>query len=199
MRSVYKAVIFDLDGTITEPFLDFDKIRVEMGLKVDSGPLLEQLKVMDSLQRKDAEEILLKYEKQAAQESLLNYGARETLDQLRERGLYIGILTRNTYENVQLVADKHELSFDVIVDRDAGPVKPDPFGVEHICREFNIAPAESIVVGDYLFDLMSAKAAGADAVLLRNHKTDKEFEKYADHCIDKLEELLEIVEGNGNA
>jgi HAD superfamily hydrolase (TIGR01509 family) len=193
----YKAVIFDLDGTLTEPFLDFNRIRVEIGLKADSGPLLEQLKDMDTFKRRRAEEILLKYEKQAAMESVLNYGARETLDELKDRGFHIGILTRNTYENALFVAAKHKLNFDVIVDREAGPVKPDPFGVEHICRKFNIATKDSIVVGDYLFDLMSAKAAGADAVLLRNHKTDKEFEKYADHCIDKLEELLEIVDGNG--
>ena len=31
------TVIFDLDGTITRPFLDFDAIRAEMGLSADAG------------------------------------------------------------------------------------------------------------------------------------------------------------------
>ena len=38
-----RAVIFDLDGTITQPFFDFDAIREEMGLNKDSGPVLEQM------------------------------------------------------------------------------------------------------------------------------------------------------------
>lgn len=193
----YKAAIFDLDGTITEPFLDFDRIRLEIGLEADSGPLLEQLKDMEESDRKRAVEIIARHEKLAATESVLNKGARETLEELKSRGLNIGILTRNTYENARLVEAKHKLSFDMIVDRETGPVKPDPFGVLHICREFKVEPVESIVVGDFLFDLISAKEAGADAVLLRNHKTEKEFEKYADYFIDKLEELLEIIERDG--
>ena len=31
------AVIFDLDGTLTKPVLDFDKIRSEMGLSPESA------------------------------------------------------------------------------------------------------------------------------------------------------------------
>ena len=38
-----EAVIFDLDGTLTQPFLDFDKMRTEMGLPRDAGPILEAL------------------------------------------------------------------------------------------------------------------------------------------------------------
>ena len=44
-----KAVIFDLDGTITKPYLDFDKIRQEMGLAADAGPLLEIMEKMNRL------------------------------------------------------------------------------------------------------------------------------------------------------
>jgi len=38
-----KAVIFDLDGTITRPYFDFDAIREEMGLDRNSGPVLEAM------------------------------------------------------------------------------------------------------------------------------------------------------------
>ena len=43
-----KAVIFDLDGTITEPFLDFDAIRREIGLSPEAGTLLEAMEKMTS-------------------------------------------------------------------------------------------------------------------------------------------------------
>ena len=53
-----KAVIFDLDGTITQPFLDFNAIRNKMGLTEDDGPVLEAMEKMTSCQRRRAEEIL---------------------------------------------------------------------------------------------------------------------------------------------
>ena len=54
----FKAVIFDLDGTITQPYFDFDAIRQEIGLARDSGPLLECMEEMTPEQRLEAERIL---------------------------------------------------------------------------------------------------------------------------------------------
>ena len=53
-----KAVIFDLDGTITEPFFDFDAIREEIGMSRDAGPILEAMQKMPLGERKGAEQIL---------------------------------------------------------------------------------------------------------------------------------------------
>ncbi len=188
-----KAIIFDLDGTITEPFFDFDAIRVEMGLSKDAGPVWEAMAKMSAEQRGQAEKILGYHEQKAVAESSLNPGARKTLDTLRQAGLGIGIVTRNTKANAFAVAEKHGLKFDVVVGREQGPVKPDAFGVKKICEYFTIEPRESMVVGDYLFDIICARAAGAVAVLLNNHKKAEEFAEYADFVIDRLEQVLEIV------
>jgi len=190
----FKAVIFDLDGTITETFFDFDAIRLEMGLSKDAGPVWEAMAKMPAEQRRRAEKILSFYEQRAVTESSLNPGAVQTLQALRQAGLGIGILTRNTKANAFAVAERHGLKFDVVVGREQGPVKPDAFGVKKICEHFGIEPRESMVVGDYLFDIMCAKAAGAVAVLLTNHKKAKEFAEYADFVIDKLEQVVEIVQ-----
>ena len=80
-----------------------------------------------------------------------------------KRGIRIGILTRNKRDNVLAVADKHGLKFDAVVGREEGPVKPDAFGVQYLCKQFGIKPQEALVVGDYLFDLLCARAAGAVA------------------------------------
>ncbi|MFQ6036881.1 MAG: HAD family hydrolase, partial [Sedimentisphaerales bacterium] len=172
-----KAVIFDLDGTITQPYFDFDVIRQEMGLDRNSGPVLESMQKMTHQQRQRAEQILHFHEQKAVTKSRLNPGAKQTLDTLREAGISIGILTRNRRRNALAIARKHNLKFDAIVDREDGPVKPDAFGVLRICQQFGIQPAETLVVGDYLFDLLSAKAAGAVAVLLANHQKADEFIK----------------------
>jgi len=188
-----KAVIFDLDGTITEPYFDFDAIREEMGLTKDSGPVLESMQKMTPKQRRQAEKILQFHEEKAVTESRLNSGAKETLSRLRAAGIQIGVLTRNRRSNALAIAAKHNLKFDAIVDREDGPVKPDAFGVLRICQQFAVTPEETLVVGDYLFDLLSAKAAGAIAVLLANHERANEFANYADFTIEKLEQILEIV------
>ena len=190
-----KAVIFDLDGTITEPFFDFDAIRTEMGLPVDAGPILEVMEKMTPQQRKKAEKILHTHEEKAVAASTLNPGAKETLEELRRRKILIGILTRNKKENAIAVAKKHGLKFDAVVGREEGPVKPDAFGVLYLCDKFGIRPQESLVVGDFLFDLLCARAAKAIPVLLKNHHKADEFAKHADFVIENIADLLKIIDG----
>ncbi len=193
-----KAVIFDLDGTITEPYFDFDAIREEIGLARNSGPILEAMQSMTVPQRERAEAILHGHEEKAVTASTLNPGARETLDGLRERGIPTGILTRNRKDNALAVADKHRLRFDAVVGREDGPVKPDAFGVLHLCRRFAVPPAQTMVVGDYLFDLVCARAAGAIPVLIANHDRAAEFSLQADFTVQTLSELLPIIDNHNN-
>jgi HAD superfamily hydrolase (TIGR01549 family) len=190
-----KAVIFDLDGTITQPFFDFDSIREEIGLARDSGPLLESMEKMTVQQRQDAEKILHYHEEKAVTESRLNANAKQTLSALRTAGIHIGILTRNKRENALAIAQKHELKFDIVIGREDGPVKPDAFGVLRICEQFDVEPEETMLVGDYLFDLLCAKAAGAVAVLLANHSQAGEFVEHADFCVEDISRILEIIDG----
>ncbi len=190
-----KAVIFDLDGTITEPFFDFDSIREEMGLDRNAGPILEAMDKMTPVQLACAERILGCHEKRAVKESKLNVGAKKTLGSLRKAGIKIGILTRNKRSNVLAVAKKHGLKFDAVVDRDDGPVKPDGFGVLRLCEQFSVKPCETLVVGDYLFDLVCAKAAGAVAVLLANHHRADEFAEHADFTIERIDRIFGIIKG----
>ncbi len=191
-----KAVIFDLDGTITQPYLDFDAIREEMGLSADSGPILESMEKMTATQRRRTEEILHRHEKKAVTESELNLGARQTLETLARTGIRIGILTRNTRSNALAVARKHDLKFDAVFGREEGPAKPDSFGVLQLCREFGVEPGQTLLVGDYLFDLLCAKAAGAVAVLLANHSQADDFAEHADFCIENISQILHIISDN---
>jgi len=188
-----KAVIFDLDGTITLPWFDFDAIREEIGLPRNSGPILESMEKMTAEQRENAERILNYHEQKAMEESSLNVGAEQTLSSLRAAGISIGILTRNRKDNAFAIADKHNLKFDAVVGREDGPVKPDAFGVLELCRRFGVEPAETLLVGDYLFDLLCAKAAGAVPVLLANHHQAAEFAEHADFCIEKISGVLDII------
>jgi HAD superfamily hydrolase (TIGR01509 family) len=190
-----RAVIFDLDGTITQPYFDFDAIREEIGLRRDAGPVLEAMEGMTPEQRRRANEILHRHEQQAVAASQLNPGAREVLQQLRHQGIHIGVLTRNKKGNAEAIAAKHSLHFDRIVGREDGPVKPDAFGVRHLCGQFGVSPQDTLVVGDYLFDMLCAKAAGAVGVLITNHSDVETSVDHADFTIAELGQLLPIIEG----
>ena len=189
-----KAVIFDLDGTITQPYFDFDAIREEIGLARDSGPVLESMEKMTAQQRQDAEKILYYHEQKAVTESKLNANAKQTLSAIRAAGIHIGVLTRNKRSNALAIARKHKLKFDAVIGREDGPVKPDAFGVLQLSRQFGVKPEETLLVGDYLFDLLCAKAAGAVAVLLVNHEQAEEFTEHADFCIEDISRVLEIID-----
>jgi HAD superfamily hydrolase (TIGR01509 family) len=191
-----KAVIFDLDGTITEPYFDFDAIREEIGIDRHGGPILEAMEKMTPQQRERAETILHFHEEKAVTESSLNPGAKETLEALRRRGIHIGILTRNRKCNAHAVAERHSLYFDAVVGREDGPVKPHAFGVLHLCDRFAVRPKETMLVGDYLFDLLCARAAGAIPVLITNHDRAAEFAHHADFTVQTLHELLPIVDNH---
>lgn len=187
-----KAVIFDMDGTITKPYFDFNLIRKEIGLPENSEPLLEAMEKMSPSERAKAEKILHYHEQKAIEASELNDMAAETLTELRSEGIPIGILTRNTKANAYAVLNKHGLQFDAVIGREDGPVKPDAFGVLELCRKFDVQPQETLVVGDYLFDLICAIAAGAISVLLVNHKK-YDFENIAHYKIANLSQVLDII------
>lgn len=193
-----KAVIFDLDGTITEPFFDFDSIREEMGLDKSAGPVWEIMEQATEAERLRLDRILKYHEDQAVNNSSLQPGAKETLDWIRSYGLPIAVLTRNTKDNAVKVARKHNIEFDIFVGREDGPVKPDAFGVKFICKKFEVSPSDTLMVGDYLFDLLCARAAGAKSVLLVNNEKAKEFAEHADYMIEKISLLVNIIQNENS-
>ncbi len=187
------AVIFDLDGTLTRPYLDFDQIRRDIGYT--DGPILEAMAKMPDEQRRKAQVILDKHEQEAAEESELNPGAIELLDLLRQQNYPIGLLTRNSRASVKIICQKHGLSFDAVSTReDEGPDKPDPHPFLQLSKMLKVNPTEAIMVGDYLFDLLCGKNAGAKTVLIKTNKDHENYIHEADFAIDRLNELPQIIQ-----
>lgn len=189
-----RAVIFDMDGTITEPYLDFGWIREQMGMARDAGPILEAMETMDAVTRREKEEILHRCEAEAAQASTLNAGAQATLAWLVERAIKTAVLTRNSRISAETVLAKHRLLFDVVRTREDGAIKPSPEPVLEICRALEVDPTEAWMVGDYLFDVQSGNAAGARTVLLWPKDDLPEWHDQADHVIRTLTELPPLIE-----
>ncbi len=191
-----QAVIFDMDGTLTLPTIDFDRLRAEIG--IESGTILEALESMTPDQRSRADGIIEEHERVAARDSELQDGVHDVLDFLRAGGIRIAIATRNSKPSVRTVLDKHRLHVDHIHTREDGAVKPSPRPVLDICEHFQIAPESSWMIGDYVYDIQSGNAAGATTVLFAADAAIPEAAEQADHVISNLRELITIL-NNGES
>ena len=184
-----KAFIFDLDGTLTVPELDFAAIRAEMGIA--EGPILEELDALAPAQAEAARKVLEAHEERAAINSALQPGARELLDELRRRNLPTAILTRNSRQSLDTVIKKHRLVVSETLSREEAPVKPSPEPVLLLCRRLGAEPANTLLTGDYIFDIEAANRAGAVSVLLLNQNNSR-FSEQADLKISQLREILDF-------
>jgi HAD superfamily hydrolase (TIGR01549 family) len=181
-------VIFDMDGTITRPFLDFARIRAEIGL---GEPLLESMLGLPPGPGRDrAFSILERFEEDAAERSELNDEAREVLAFLDRRGIPTGLVTRNSRLSARRVLEKHDLRFGVVMTREDAPAKPRPEPLWIICERFGIPPADALMVGDFRLDIVAGRAAGTRTALLTNGR-DASFlpEAPPDYVLSRLGEL----------
>jgi HAD superfamily hydrolase (TIGR01549 family) len=186
-----RGIIFDMDGTLTEPHIDFPALRRELG--VMAGDIVDHLKSVSDVERRRLEQILHRFEEEAAVNATLQPGAAEMLDALRARGIKLGLLTRNSRKSVDTVTAKFGLRFDATLTREDGPHKPSPEPVRALARQWGLQPAEMLVVGDYLYDLHCARNAGTRGVLLVNASIP-EWAHEADYVVHRLGEVLDVLD-----
>jgi len=144
---------------------------------------------------------------------LLYPGAREAVDTLAARpDTLLGIATGKSQRGVRAVLGRHGLAerFATIQTSDDAPSKPHPGMVLAAMRETGAAPHDTVVVGDTVFDLEMARAAGADAIgvawgyhppsALREAGAHAMIETFAD-LLPALDRLWggSAVEGTGGA
>ena len=87
----------------------------------------------------------------------------------------------------------HGFHFEAIRTREDGAIKPSAEPVHSLCDELQAQPSQSWVVGDYLFDLQSGRAAGTRTVLMIGDNEVPAFASLADHVIRRLHELRDII------
>jgi len=188
---MYQGVVFDMDGTLIEPLLDFARLRGELGIAAGMG-IIEALDTMDPAEAAPRRKQLLAREMQAARKAALHPGAIETIETIRAAGLKTALLTRNAAEAMAVVLERFDLNFDLAWSRDDGPIKPEPDGILRACRQLDIAPAATACVGDFRYDMLAANAAGAVGIALaRSGECD--FADLARHVITELDQLPALL------
>lgn len=197
MKNRIKAVIFDFDGTLTRPEgLDISEIKNELGCPDDSL-ILEFMEKLPEKEKAVFNTRLMELERRSAAKALPNPGADQVIARIKELGLKVGILTRNTKEAVTLSLENFPRlntdAFHVIVTRE-DPVlpKPSPDSVRHTAALLGVCPEETLVVGDKVYDMDAGNHAGAITAFLTNGEPFWESVR-SDFTISSLSELLPIV------
>lgn len=179
----YRAVIFDLDGTLLNTLEDLgdavNRVLVGKGLPthtmdeyryfVGDGTTMLITRALPKGKRNDEtiraclEEFREQYSRNWKLKTRPYEGIVEMLDALSESGLKMAVLSNKPHEFTQrCVADLlPNWTFDVVLgQRDEFNKKPDPAGALEVSERLNIPPAQCLYVGDSAVDMKTAIAAG---------------------------------------
>ena len=188
--------IFDLDGTLTEPILDFPAIKAQLGLPSDQG-ILESLGEMSPQQADPLHEVLDQIEAESAQAAIASSGARSLVKELAAAGKTLGILTRNRKRHaVRTLAVTQMLPYfqaEHILGREEAPFKPDPGGILGLLSLWKASARDAVMVGDFLFDLQAGRSAGTATIHL-DASGGFPYGHWADLAVSSLCELVPLKE-----
>jgi putative hydrolase of the HAD superfamily len=167
----------------------------------ESGPIAVALRSVCSALDADADiDELVRWRVELARQAVVpDQAVVDTLSELRERGLRIGLIS-NCTEDVALVwADS---AFAAVIDvailsATAGCMKPDRRIYERACEELGVEPRECLFVGDGANDeLRGAGEVGMTPVLLHPEGKDPLWEnlRHWDGLrITSIPQVLELV------
>ncbi|OCP34833.1 HAD-IA family hydrolase [Ensifer sp. LC163] len=104
---------------------------------------------------------------EAGFQELLFPGIAQMMQALSGRDeLLIGAVTGKSRRGLTHIAETHGFDRMFFVSRTADdcPSKPHPAMVTECCSEAGIDPSDTVVIGDAIYDMQMAKAAGAAAI-----------------------------------
>ena len=183
----YKAVVFDLDGTLLYTLEDLyrstnhaltalglpTRTRDEVRSFVGNGyrqlfRLATPDGTPDAVQEKALAEFNRHYLIHSEDHTEPYPGIPELLDSLRAAGLRLAVVSNKGDQAVQeLMASFFPGAFDAVAgEREGIRRKPAPDTVEAVMRIMDVTPAETLFVGDSEVDVATARNADCDAVLV---------------------------------
>jgi putative hydrolase of the HAD superfamily len=167
----------------------------------ESGPIAVALRsVCDALEVDTDIDELVRWRVEVARQAVVpDPGVRETLSELRKRGLRNGLIS-NCTEDVALVWAESAFAplFDVaVLSATARCMKPDRQIYERACAELGVEPSECMFVGDGANDeLRGAAEVGMTPVLIHREGEDPPWENLRDwdgYRITSIPQVLELV------
>ena len=213
---MYKAVLFDMDGTVLDTVGDLtDAINVSLekfGFPVRSqeevksflgkGPAhFVNCAVPEGTDEATRRQVLAFYEPyydSHCQIKTAPYpGIMELLHCLKNRGIQLAVISNKQEPAVKALAARHfgDLLALAVGTSDSIPCKPNPAAVLSAMGELGVEKSETLYVGDMDVDLNTARNAGIACVCVAwGFLGRKKLESLgAEHIVDSTEELLEFI------
>ncbi|MDB4978896.1 MAG: gph [Candidatus Peribacteria bacterium] len=214
------AILFDLDGTLVET-IDLWHQAVGESLKhagMNATP--EQLTawysaalhfegILDIFGRTEADAPNVRRMRDDMYVDLLRQnvewlpGVLEVLDQLKAEKMPMGMITGSHRRYVDAIDERLSLNhyFGTIITADEMGkfMKPHPHGLFMAADALGVEAKNCIFVGDQLFDIGAAKAAGITAVLIPHLHSPAGATEEADTVIESLSDVLHIVIADAKA
>lgn len=209
-----KAVIFDLDGTLVDSMWMWKDIDIEylgrygyelpenlqkeiegMSYTETAVYFKEHFRIPDSLEQIKQTWYEMAYEKYA-REVPLKPGAAEFMEEMRARGVVMGIATSNGRELVDAVAASLELKKYISVITTACDVKkgkPSPDIYLQVARQLQVQPTECLVFEDVPMGILAGKNAGMEVCAVEDAasaRQEAQKRELADYYIRDYREIL---------
>lgn len=213
-----RAAVFDFDGTLARPALDFPLMKRRIGdlassltgTPVIAGglPALEWIESLCGLMspdkagafRSDSHALIEEMEREAAARTNLFEFVRPMLSRLGGRGVALAVITRNSRQAVEAVfPDAGDYLAAVLTREDVAAVKPDPAHLLAALWHLDALPSETLMVGDHPLDVLTARRAGAMAGAVASGDTSYADLQAAapDFLAADAGELVERLEAQG--
>jgi phosphoglycolate phosphatase len=215
----YRAVIFDLDGTLLDTLEDIadaaNRVLAMKGFPVrpleahkaavgnGARQLMERVLPEANRDAKTIQECFEEFRKDYGEHWNIKTkpyaGVSEMLNALEKLGLRMAVLSNKPADFTRkcVYGILSHWKFDPVIGGEDGiPSKPDPAGAIEISNRLNVEPSEFIYLGDSGVDMKTANAAGMFAVAaLWGFRNREELERDgAKALIDRPEELLKLLE-----
>ena len=214
----YKAIFFDLDGTLTNPeegivnsirfaaeFYGLKNVEeLKPGFRKYIGPpLLDTFIELLGSDVENAEEAVAKYRERFAPiglyENEIYPGVKETLEKLKSMGYILCTASSKPQKFVDTILEHFEIKkyFDFVGGATMdGRISKKEDVIDYVLKETGFAPAQVLMVGDRMFDLEGAAEFGMDAVgVLYGFGSREELEKCKNIAIiENISELINILE-----
>lgn len=214
--NTFKAIIFDLDGTLIDFQLRVKESRdqiLEMlrGKGVDTGKLSKDSKTqafLDEVEiitkadfhscKKEIYRILDSFEMEAFETARVHPGALETLRAVHESRIKTALVTNSGRAPVDLKLKKYGFLpyLHLVVTRDEmRRLKPSPDGILLAIEKLGIKKEDALYVGDLVVDIQASRDAGIRCLSIASGiYAAEELARFTpDFLIHRIEELANII------
>lgn len=201
-----RGVIFDMDGTLTEPgAIDFKAMYSRCGMVSKGSDILSQIAVdfADDPEGHDrALRIIEEEEMKGCERMVLRSDLHDVIAKLCSKSVRLAVSTRNcqvAYEKFIDMCDLDNETFHPVLSRESlGAInKPDPQVARHILDKWDISEPDTVwFVGDSMDDIRCGKGAGCMTCLVgsdENRKMHAQHGFMIDMHADSLSEFYNKI------